>query len=245
MKRILCAVLAAILLLSLALPVLAEDEPLVTAIYGGASNKNRAKLKTQGQQSWYMMYSTQYDVGEDIDLNLFKECVQTETGLWKPGETVELPSTDPNAEEGATVKYNGYWFSIRKDGLLAPDDGFSAGLKWVCEQEGFYDLYIGYSGGSSSGFATEGYIDEIGGYWVPASDGVYMSMWIKRAGEEAPERLVFEDTWAYENRTIPQTEMTLNGVDLKAGDEIWMVSDPKLNGGWDSPWWCVIITLPQ
>lgn len=245
MKKILCAALAAIMLLALALPALAEDEALVTAIYGGSSNKNRAKLKTMGQQSWYMMYSTQIDVGEAIDLNLFKECVQTETGMWKPGETTQVPSTAPDAAEGEMVTYSGEWFSIRKDGLLAPDTGFSAGLKWVCEQEGVYDLTIGYSGGSSSGFATEGYIDPLGGHWVPASDGVYMSMWIKRADEEAPEMLVFEDTWAYENRSIPQTDLLANGVELKAGDEIWMVSDPKVNGGWDSPWWCVIITLPQ
>lgn len=241
MKKILCAMLAAMLLLSLALPVLAEEEGKIY-IYGGSSNKNRAKLKTMGQQSWYMMYSTQIDVGENIDLNLFKECVQTETGMWKPGETTQLPSTEPTAAEGEMVTYAGDWFSIRKDGLLAPDTGFSAALKWVCEIDGVYDLTIGYSGGSSSGYAEEGYTDLLGGHWVPASDGVYMSMWIKRAGEEAPELLVFEDTWAYEGRTIPQTDIAKKGVELKAGDEIWMVSDPKLNGGWDSPWWCFIIT---
>jgi hypothetical protein len=245
MKKILSAILVVILLLSLVLASLAEDEALVTAIYGGSSNKYRAKLKTMGQQSWYMMYSTQINAGKEIDLNSFKECVLTETGMWKPGETVDLPNTAPNAAEGEMTTFDGTWFSIRKDGLLAPDTGFSAGLKWVCEQEGMYDLTIGYSGGSSSGYAQEGYIDPLGGHWVPASDGVYMSMWIKRADEKAPEMLVFEDTWTYDAHTIPQTDITANGVELKAGDEIWMVSDPKLNGGWDSPWWCVIIILPK
>ena len=245
MKKIISAILAAVLLLSLTVPVLAEAEDAIIYIYGGASNKNRAKLKTMGQQSWYMMYSTQIDAGETIDLAAFKECVQTETGMWKPGETVELPSTAPDAAEGEMVAYAGDWFSIRKDGLLAPDTGFSAGLKWVCEYDGVYDLGIGYSGGSSAGYAEEGYTDPVGGHWVPASDGVYMSMWVKRADAEAPELLVFADTWAYEGRTIPQTDIAQNGVELKAGDEIWMVSDPKLNGGWDSPWWCVIITKVQ
>ena len=138
-------------------------------------------------------------------------------------------------------KYNGEWFSIRKDGLLAPDSGFSAALKWVCEVNGVYDLTIGYSGGSSSGYATEGYFDINGGHWVPPSDGVYMSMWISRAADEKPEMLLCEDTWSYDARTIPQTDIEANGVELKAGDSIWLVTDPKLNGGWDSPWWCVVI----
>ena len=244
MKKIISVLLAALLLLSIALPVLAEEDSLIY-IYGGSSNKNRAKLKTMGQQSWYMMYSTQIDAGEAIDLSTFKECVQTETGMWKPGETTELPSTAPDAAEGEMVTYGGEWFSIRKDGLLAPDTGFSAALKWVCEVDGVYDLAIGYSGGSSSGYAEEGYIDPTGGHWVPASDGVYMSMWIKRADTEAPELLVFADTWAYDAHTIPQTDTEANGVDLKAGDEVWLVTDPKLNGGWDSPWWCVSLTKVQ
>ncbi|MGN0754998.1 MAG: hypothetical protein ACI4ME_11125 [Aristaeellaceae bacterium] len=245
MKKILSILLAAAILITLALPALAEEEALVTAIYGGASNKNRAKLKTMGQQGWYMMYSTQIDAGKEIDLNSFKECVLTETGMWKPGETVELPSTAPDAAEGEMATFDGAWFSIRKDGLLAPDTGFSAGLKWVCEQEGVYDLAIAYSGGTSSGYAEEGYTDPTGGHWVPASDGVYMSMWIRRAGEDEPEMLVFEDSWIYDAHSIPQTDIAANGVELKAGDEIWMVCDPKLNGGWDSPWWCVTITLPR
>ena len=58
MKKILSCILTIVLLCSLFLPVLAEEEELIY-IYGGSSNKNRAKLKTQGQQSWYMMYSTQ------------------------------------------------------------------------------------------------------------------------------------------------------------------------------------------
>lgn len=242
MKKILSAILAAVLLLSLMAPVFAEEPAGLIYIYGGSSNKNRAKLKTMGQQSWYMMYSTQINMGAEIDIATFKECVQTETGMWKPGETVQLPATAPDAAEGAMDTYNGEWFSIRKDGLLAPDSGFSAALKWVCEKDGVYDLTIGYSGGSSSGYAEEGYKDPNGGHWVPPSDGVYMSMWISRAADEKPEMLLCEDTWAYDARTIPQTDIQANGVELKAGDSIWLVTDPKLNGGWDSPWWCVIIT---
>ena len=81
MKKILSAILAAVLLLSLMLPVFAEEEGLIY-IYGGSSNKNRAKLKTMGQQSWYMMYSTEINKGAEIDIASFKECVQTETGMY-------------------------------------------------------------------------------------------------------------------------------------------------------------------
>lgn len=242
MKKVLSAILAAMLLLTLTLPALAETADGLIYIYGGASNKNRAKLKNMGQQSWYMMYSTQINAGETIDLAAFKECVQTETGMWQPGETVELPNTAPDAEEGSMVTCTGSWFNIRKDGLIAPDTGFSAALKWVCEKDATYDLQIGYSGGTSAGFAQEGYFDPIGGHWVPASDGVYMSMWIRRAEAEAPEMLFVTDTWLADAHSVPQTDIPMAGVELKAGDEIWLVCDPKLNGGWDSPWWCVSIT---
>jgi hypothetical protein len=241
MKRILSGLMILALLLCAVLPAFAEESDGLIYIYGGVSNKNRAKLKTMGQQSWYMMYSTQLNVGEDIDLSTFKECIQNETGMWKPAEETQLPNTDPSSE-GEMVTYSGDWFSIRKDGLLAPDTGYSAALKWVCEQDGTYDLSISYSGGSSGGYPTEGYTDATGGYWVPAADGVYMSAWMKRAGHDAAEKLVFEDSWTYDSKSIPQTDITVSGVEFKAGDEIWIVSDPKLNGGWDSPWWCFIIT---
>ncbi len=242
MKKFLCTLLAAVLLLSLLAPALAEGEDLPTYIFGGASNKNRAKLKTMGQQGWYLMYSTQVNAGETIDLTTFKECVLTETGMWKPGETVQLPLEAPDAAEDAVASYSGEWFLIRKDGLLAPDTGFSAALKWVCENEGVYDFVVGYSGGSSSGYAAEGHNDPNGGYWVPASDGVYMSAWIKRAEAQTPEKLMFVDTWTYEGHTLSHTDEAFDGVELKAGDEVWLVCDPKLNGGWDSPWWCVTLT---
>lgn len=245
MKKLLSAILAAMLLLSLTLPAWAEDATGLVYIYGGASNKNRAKLKNMGQQSWYMMYSTQINAGEEIDLASFKECVQSETGMWLPGETVELPNTAPDAEEGSVTTCTGSWFSIRKDGLIAPDTGFSAGLKWVCEKDATYDLEIGYSGGTSAGYPEEGYFDPLNGYWVPAADGVYMSMWIRRADAEAPEMIFIVDTWEMENHTMAQTDITKTGVELKAGDEIWLVCDSKANGGWDSPWWCVSITEVQ
>ena len=82
MKKILSAILAAVLLLSLMAPAFADDPAGLIYIYGGSSNKNRAKLKTMGQQSWYMMYSTQINMGAEIDIASFKECVQTETGMW-------------------------------------------------------------------------------------------------------------------------------------------------------------------
>ncbi len=239
MKKILCAFIAAMLLLSIALPVLAEED-LPTWIYGGPSNKNRARLKTMGQQSWYMMYSLEYSKAEAIDLASFKECIQTETGLWRPAEENTVPATAPG-HEGETVTCTGPWFSIRKDGLLAPDTGFSAALKWVAEQDGMYDLAVAYSGGTSAGYAEEGYTDPTGGHWVDASDGVYMSVWVRKQGAEKPEMLLIEDSWAAENHVLPQTDHAFNAIDLKAGDEIWLVCDPKANSGWDSPWWCVSI----
>lgn len=239
MKKMLCMILAAMLLISVALPVLAAEDDLPTWIYGGPSNKNRAKLKTMGQQSWYLMYSLEIDKAEKINLDSFKECIQNETGLWRPAEEALVPATAPGHEEGEMATFTGSWFSIRKDGLLAPDTGYSAALKWVAEQDGVYDLAAAYSGGTSAGYAEEGYIDPNGGHWVDASDGVYMSMWIRKQGAEAPEMLFIEDTWAAEYHVLPQTDRAFNGVELKAGDEIWLVCDSRLNGGWDSPWWCV------
>ncbi len=244
MKKFLSLVLAAMLLLSLMLPVLAEEDQL-TYIYGGASNKNRAKLKTQGQQSWYMMYSLEIDKGAEIDLTTFKECTQTETGLWKPAESNVLPSSDPAAAEGTMVTYNADWFNIRKDGYLCGDTGFSAALKWVCEEDGVYDIFTSVSGGSSAGAPFEGYYDPNGGHWVPPVDGCYMSIWFK--GE-----MVFgADTFDYVDSgyRLPTTETSYNGVEFKAGEEIWLVCDTKGNGGWDDPWFYLSLTrvgdLPQ
>lgn len=244
MKKILSAILAVVLLLSLAMPVLAEEDQL-TYIYGGASNKNRAKLKTQGQQSWYMMYSLEINKGAEIDLASFKECTQTETGLWKPAEPAILPSFDPAAEEGAMITLNADWFNIRKDGYLAADTGFSAALKWVCEVDGVYDIFTSVSGGCSSGAPFEGYYDPNGGHWIPPVDGCYLSLWIKG------EMMLCEDTYSYVDNSyrLPTLETAFNGIELKAGDEIWMVTDTKENGGWDDPWFYMSLTrvgdLPQ
>ena len=241
MKKILSAILAAVLLLSLMAPAFADDPAGLIYIYGGSSDKNRAKLKTMGQQSWYMMYSTQINMGAEIDLTTFKECVQTETGMWKPAESAIIPSQDP-AKEGEDQTFNADWFNIRKDGFLGGDTAFSAGLKWVCEVDGVYDIAANLSGGSSNGYLTEGAYNA-DGYYNPASDGCYMSLWIK-------DEVVFcEDTWAYEGHRMPRVEMEFNGVELKAGDCIWLVNDTKTNGGWDDAWFHVIITrtgdLPQ
>lgn len=221
MKKI-TAIIALVLALVLLVPAVAEEVPEeVIYIFGGSSNPNRAKLKNMGQQSWYPMYSTQTNAGADIDLATFKECQLTETGLWKPNETVTIPSFESGSEE--MVEYSGAWFSIRKDGFLAGDTCFSAALKWVCEYDGMYDVQVAHSGGTSAG-ANE------------AADGVFMSFFIKG------EMMFIEDSFLGEGHRIPNTELVYNSVDLKAGDEIWLVADTKENGGWDDPWWCVNIT---
>ncbi|MBO2517334.1 MAG: hypothetical protein CW338_08705, partial [Clostridiales bacterium] len=51
------------------------------------------------------------------------------------------------------------------------------------------------------------------------------------------------DTYEAEGHIIPQTTMEFNGVEMKAGDSIWLVSDTKANGGWDSPWYYLVIRL--
>ena len=234
MKKFLSCILAIALLMSLMLPALADDDELIY-IYGGSSNPNRAKLKTMGQQSWYMMYSTQTNMGEEIDLTTFKECAQTETGMWKPAEASIIPSLDP-AKPDKMTSYTGDWFNIRKDGFLAGDTGFSAALKWVCEVDGMYDVSVNFSGGSSDGFPTEGYYDPTGGHWIPAADGCYMGMWIR------DEMMFCEDTWYGEGHRLPRAELEFNYVDLKAGDCIWLVCDTKENGGWDDPWFHMTIT---
>lgn len=234
MKKILSCILTIVLLCSLFLPVLAEEEELIY-IYGGSSNKNRAKLKTQGQQSWYMMYSLEINKGEEIDLTTFKECVQTETGMWKPAEPAVIPGSDP-AKPDTMVTFTGDWFNIRKDGFLAGDTGYSAALKWVCEQDGYYDVAVNFSGGSSDGYAAEGYYDPNGGWWVPPADGCFMGMWIKE------DMMFCEDTWEGEGHRLPRAELEFNYVDMKAGDVIWLVCDTKENGGWDDPWFHLTIT---
>lgn len=244
MKKILAGILVLSLALSLLLPMAAlaqEETEDLLYIYGGASNKNRAKLKTMGQQGWYMMYSTQINAGEEIDLSTFKECVQTETGMWRPGESVDITGFDPEQPE-KTITFRADWFNIRKDGFLTGDTGFSAAVKWVCEQDGVYDLLGCYSGGSSAGYAAKAYYEPNGSY-IPACDGVFMSMFIKG------ERMFCADTWEGEGRRLPQTEINYPGVAFKAGDEIWLVTDTKENGGWDDPWFYLSITrvgdLPQ
>ena len=233
MKKI-TMIVALLLALVLLVPAVAEEVPEeVIYIFGGSSDPNRAKLKKMGQQSWYPMYSIQTNAGTEIDITTFKECQLTETGLWKPNETVEVKSFEPDNEN--MITYSGAWFSIRKDGFLAGDTGFSAALKWVCEYDGMYDVQVSYSGGTSAGGPTESYYQADGAY-IPAVDGIYMSCFIKG------EMMFIEDSCAYEGYRIPQTDLVYNGVDLKAGDEIWLVADTKDNGGWDDPWWCVRIT---
>ena len=235
MKRTLALLLALVMLAALTLPALAQEAEEVIAIYGGASNKNRAKLKTMGQQNWYMMYSTMTNAGENMDLSTFAPCAQTETGMWKPAETVTIPSLDP-AQPDAQVTYAGDWFSIRKDGFIAGDTGFSAAIKWVCPTDGLYDIQVSYSGGTSLGGPLEGYYQETDGSYIPAVDGVYMLCYIKG------EMMFCVDSYPGEGNRVPQTELTYNEVDLKTGDEVWLVSDTKANGGWDDPWWYCNIT---
>ncbi|MBO2518046.1 MAG: hypothetical protein CW338_12385, partial [Clostridiales bacterium] len=176
MKKVLALILGIVLLACLFAPAMAENEELIY-IFGGSSDPNRAKLKKMGQQSWYPMYSTQVNAGENIDLSTFKECMLTETGLWKPAEEVTLKSFAPGHEEEDVV-YHGAWFSIRKDGFSAGDTGFSSAVKWVCEADGIYDINIAFSGGTSAGGPEEPYYQDDGSY-IPAADGVYMSMFIQ------------------------------------------------------------------
>lgn len=234
MKKALLAVVSLMLAVCCCFPALAEDQEL-TYIFGGASDPNRAKLRKMGQQSWYPMYSTQTNAGENIDLSTFKECVLSETGLWKPAEEVTLKSFVPG-EEDQDVTYRGAWFSIRKDGFNAGDTGYSSAIKWVCEADGVYDINIAFSGGTAAGAPEEGYFQEDGVY-IPAADGVYMSMYVQQ------ERVFCVDSYAGVGHRIEQTEMDLKEVELKAGDCVWLVTDTKSNGGWDDPWWCLRITL--
>ena len=231
MKKYLSIILALILLMTLLSFAEAPDELIY--IYGGASDPNRAKLKKMGQQSWYPMYSTQINAGEEIDLETFKECMLTETGLWKPAEEVIIPSFVPGSEDEIT--FRGAWFNIRKDGFAAGDTGFSAALKWVCEYDGTYDVHVSYSGGTSAGGPEEAYYQADGAY-IPAADGVYMSMFI------LGEMMFCVDSYPLPSHRIEQTECDYNEIEMKAGDTIWLVADTKLNGGWDDPWWYVRIT---
>ena len=218
MKRLLSVILALVLLTALFSCAETPDE--VIYIYGGASDPNRAKLKKMGQQSWYPMYSTQINAGEEIDINTFKECMLTETGLWKPAEEVVITSFVPGSDDEIT--FRGAWFNIRKDGFAAGDTGFSAALKWVCEYDGTYDVHVAFSGGTSAGGPEEPYYQ---------ADGVYMSMFI------LDEMMFCVDSYSLPAHRIEQTEYDYNEIEMKAGDTVWLVADTKENGGWDDPWW--------
>ena len=203
----------------------------VIAIFGGASDPNQAKLKSMGQQGWYPMYSTKTNMdvtGSAVfDLSSLKQCQLTIAGLWKPNETL----TD---KDGNTL--SGPWFSIRKDGFCSGDTGFTAALKWVAPYDGTYKVMISYSGGTSSGYATEGHYEGTGDtkYWVPAADGVYMSAYINNT------KVIGLDSWtASATHRADQTDKTFDNQKLKAGQSVIIVADSKGNGGWDDPWWYV------
>lgn len=235
MKKILSGILVLAMLMALALPVLAEETTNPVYYFGGSSNPNRAKLKENGAKGWYMMYSLEFNKGEEIDLTTFKECIMTETGAWRPAEDNEMPALDP-AKEGQMQKCDAYWFNIRKDGYMMADNGFCAAIKWVCQEDGLYNLNITFAGGTSSGYCVEGNYDELDGHYNAPSDGVYMSAYVKG------ELIDCVDTWAAEGHRLPEKIVhELENVELKAGDEIYLISDPKVNSGWDDAWFYMAI----
>ncbi|MBE5786257.1 MAG: hypothetical protein E7324_01820 [Clostridiales bacterium] len=207
MKKILSGILVALMVMAM-IPAMAEEATLPTYQFGGAASEFKTKLWDMGEKSFYPMYSTAYNSGADFDITTLKLCAQNDAFQWKPAEV--------SPKDG--IDFKGDWFSIRDDGFVAADEAFVAALKWVCEVDGVYDIQLNLSGGTSGGAAD-------------TADGVYMSAYIQG------EQIFCYDTYTFDGHRLPQTENFFGGVELKAGDEIILVSDSKLNGGWDDPWW--------
>lgn len=205
-----------------------DPASLLHYYFGGNADPNKAKLKVMGDRGFYPMYSIKINVNTtsgNYDFKTLKECKLTETGLWKPAETV----TDKEGNVSA-----GQYFAIRKDGFIACDTSFTAALKWVCQVDGVYNLKISFSGGTSAGAPDKDETKE-DGQFIPAADGVFASAYIKGV------KVYSVDTYSQANHRAEMTETFKENVSMKKGDTIYFISDPKNNGGWDDPWWYLAV----
>lgn len=157
-------------------------------------------LHYQGEDNWYAVYSTQTNITGSFDTTTLRHCeIQQTSGdvrIWKPAIS----------ESGRGA----YWFAVRSDGLVAPDDGYTAGLKYVVPESGAYSVDIRYSGGSGGG----------------SGDGVIFGIYLDGRQLHA------------ENAVAPVTGGSYTAVlQLAKGQCLYLLADPKTNGAYDSPWY--------
>ena len=195
--------------------VSSDEEELLPPDYSGLQpgeslrfGENTNLLDAPGWEGFTAVYSTSVNTNGNFDLSALNNCEKR----IKDGSLYYWRPQDPAAS----------WFRVRTDGLVAPDTGFTAGLKWVCPKDGSYDINIKSWGGTSDPGS--------------AGDGVIFYVY------KNSERLMYVDSGKTQT-PFGNAHKISDTLPLKEGDTFYFLSDPKTSGGWDDPWWNINFTL--
>ena len=201
--------------------VSSESEPVVeetktqildTYIFGGKDKTGKTYLMEQGERNFYYMCSPEKNTRGTYDFSMFSELELTGAEEWKPSSTDQA------------MYGNGYWFTIKDDGSLFPCDGFSGVVQFRAPEDGKYNITINYYG-LVKWDAPENPTDII-------PDGVYLTAFVKN------EKVVEYDAT---EKKMGVLKFTREEVELKKGETVTVVADPKNNSGWDLSNWNIIV----
>lgn len=183
-----------------------------TFIFGGNDKNGKTYLLEQGERNFYYLCSPEKNKNGVYDFSKFSELELTAAEEWKP-------SSADQAMYG-----NGYWYTLKDDGSVFPCDGFSGVVQFRAPEDGKYNITINYYG-LVKWDAPDEPTDII-------PDGVYLSAFIK------DEKILEYDAT---EKKMDVLKFTREEVELKKGETITVISDPKKNSGWDLSNWNIIV----
>ncbi len=206
LRRLLSSLFAAALLCGcLALTAAAEDTEW---LFGDNRFDITGPQAKQGYKGWYFLYAAVSDKGKEFPLSELKEMEFDETAFkWK------VPAS-AGIESGRVS-----WCGPRKDGYIGTGDGVSAAVKWVCPEDGEYDVQVAYFGEPTGD--------------ISKNNGVAYSVYFNN------DLVSFEENDA-NSKVIDEIKYSKKQT-LKAGDAFYFIVDPKGSNNGDSPWWRIDI----
>ena len=195
-----------------------------TVYYWGDWTKNT--FVKQGQQGFYAMFSTAVNKGENFptdSASLLKRNPDTASPYWM------VPLKNGGFDEGfligAGTDYNGN--PTNKQTAINLKNGYTGILRWVAPADGYYHVRASWRCHDSAGTFSG------------TKDGLALSVY------KDNEKVYYKDiTGILKGWDTAYPKWNNNGdtVEMKKGQSLYFVSDPKNEGVGDTPWMLINIT---